>query len=134
MICAFKQRSVLPGFGLAMGFTLLYLSLLVLIPLGGTFLKTASMTWAQFWQAVTAPRALASYRLTFGASFIAALINVVFGLIVAWVLVRYKFSANVSSMRWWICRSLCRLPLPASLSRLCIRQKAGSANILKRSA
>ncbi len=91
MACAFKKPSVLPGFGLAMGFTLLYLSLLVLIPLAGTFLKTASMTWPQFWNTVTAPRALSSYRLTFGTSFMAALINAIFGVIVAWVLVRYKF-------------------------------------------
>lgn len=91
MTFSFRKPSVLPGFSLAMGFTLLYLSLLVLIPLAGTFLKTAAMTWNQFWQTVAAPRALASYRLTFGASFIAALLNAVFGLIVAWVLVRYKF-------------------------------------------
>lgn len=91
MTFTFRKPSVLPGFGLAMGFTLLYLSLLILIPLAGTFLKTTSMTWAQFWNTVTAPRALASYRLTFGASLIAALLNAVFGLIVAWVLVRYKF-------------------------------------------
>jgi sulfate transport system permease protein len=64
---------------------------MVLIPLAGTFLKTASMTWAQFWQTIAAPRALASYRLTFGAAFMAALFNAVFGLIVAWVLVRYNF-------------------------------------------
>jgi len=91
MAIRFKKRSVLPGFGLAMGFTLTYLSLIVLIPLAGTFLKTATLTWGDFWKIVTAPRALASYRLTFGASFIGALINAVFGLIVAWVLVRYKF-------------------------------------------
>ena len=67
-----RKWSVLPGFGLAMGYTLLYLSLIVLIPLAGTFLKTATLTWAQFWQTVLSPRALASYRLTFGASFAAA--------------------------------------------------------------
>lgn len=88
---AFKQRSILPGFGLAMGFTLLYLSLIVLIPLSGTFLKSATLTWGQFWDTVTAPRVLASYRLSFGASLIAALINAVFGLLVVWVLVRYRF-------------------------------------------
>ena len=86
-----KRWSVLPGFGLAMGYTLFYLSLIVLIPLAGTFLKTATLTWAQFWETVTSPRALASYRLTFGASLVAAALNGVFGLIVAWVLVRYKF-------------------------------------------
>lgn len=91
MDISLKQRSVLPGFGLSLGYALLYLSLIVLIPLAGTFLKTTTLSWAQFWETVTAPRALASYRLTFGASFIAALINGVFGLVVAWVLVRYQF-------------------------------------------
>jgi len=91
MTFTFKQRSILPGFGLSLGFTILYLSLIVLIPLSATFLKTSSLTWAQFWHVVTAPRALASYRLSFGASAIAAFINLVFGLLVAWVLVRYSF-------------------------------------------
>ena len=86
-----KKWSVLPGFGLAMGYTLFYLSLIVLIPLAGTFLKTVSLTWPQFWNTVASPRALASYRLTFGASLLAAAVNGVFGLIVAWVLVRYRF-------------------------------------------
>jgi len=74
-----------------MGITLLYLSLLVLIPLAGVFIKTTSLTWAQFWATVTTPRALASYRLTVWAAGIAAIINGVFGLLVAWVLVRYHF-------------------------------------------
>jgi len=87
----FKQRSILPGFGLSLGFTVLYLSLIVLIPLSATFLKASSLTWPQFWHVVTAPRALASYRLSFGASGIAATINLFFGLIGAWVLVRYSF-------------------------------------------
>jgi sulfate transport system permease protein len=87
----FKQHSVLPGFNLALGFTLLYLSLIVLIPLSAAFIRTASLTWAEFWNIVTTPRVLASYRLTFGASFAAALVNAVFGLLVAWVLVRYRF-------------------------------------------
>lgn len=91
MSFSLKQRSVLPGFGLSLGYALLYMSLIVLLPLAGTFLKTATMTWPQFWDTVTAPRALASYRLTFGASFVAALLNAVFGMIVAWVLVRYQF-------------------------------------------
>ena len=91
MPLALKQRSVLPGFGLAMGFTLAYLSLIVLIPLSATFLKAATLSWAQFWSTVTAPRALASYRLSFGASLLAALINAVFGLLVAWTLTRYHF-------------------------------------------
>jgi sulfate transport system permease protein len=91
MSLAVRRHSVLPGFGIALGFTLLYLSLVVLIPLSATFLKTFSLTWDAFWAAVTAPRVLASYRLTFGTSFLAALINAVFGLLVAWVLVRYRF-------------------------------------------
>jgi sulfate/thiosulfate transport system permease protein len=91
MAVVFKQRSILPGFGLAMGFTLFYLCLIVLIPLSATFLKTSTLGWDQFWRTVSDPRALASYRLTFGASFIAAGINLVFGLLVAWVLVRYSF-------------------------------------------
>ena len=91
MTLSLKQRSVLPGFGLTMGFTLLYLSLIVLIPLSATFLKTATMSWGQFWSTVTEPRALASYRLSFGASLIGAAINMVFGMLAAWVLVRYSF-------------------------------------------
>jgi sulfate transport system permease protein len=88
------RHSVLPGFDLALGFTLLYLSFIVLIPLSAAFLKTATMTWAAFWDAVTSPRVLASYRLTFGASLAGALVNAFFGLIVAWVLVRYDFPAK----------------------------------------
>jgi len=91
MAFTFKQRSILPGFGLSLGFTVLYLSLIVLIPLSATFLKASSLTWPQFWHVVTSPRALASYRLSFGASAIAATINLFFGLIVAWALVRYSF-------------------------------------------
>ncbi len=86
-----RQHSVLPGFDLALGFTLLYLGFIVLIPLSAVFLKTATMTWPAFWDTVTSPRVLASYRLTFGASLAAALLNAGFGLIVAWVLVRYEF-------------------------------------------
>src|SRR5262245_59956911 len=89
-----KRHSVLPGFDLALGFTLLYLGFIVLIPLSAAFLKTATMTWPAFWDTVTSPRVLASYRLTFGASLIAALINAAFGLVVAWVLVRYRFPAR----------------------------------------
>ncbi len=89
-----QRHSVLPGFDLALGFTLLYLGFIVLIPLSAAFLKTATMTWPAFWDTVTSPRVLASYRLTFGASFAAALLNVVAGLVVAWVLVRYEFPAR----------------------------------------
>jgi len=87
----FRQHSVLPGFNLALGFTLLYLSLIVLIPLSATFIRASALSWPEFWSIVTTPRVLASYRLTFGASFAAALVNAVFGLLVAWVLVRYRF-------------------------------------------
>jgi sulfate/thiosulfate transport system permease protein len=87
----FKRQSVLPGFGLTMGFTLLYLSLIVLIPLSALFIKSASINWSEFWKITTDPRVMSSYRLTFGASLIGALINAVFGLMVAWVLVRYSF-------------------------------------------
>ncbi len=88
----FKKRfNVLPGFGLAMGFTLLYLSLIVLIPMAAMLLKTFELTWGEFWRLVTTQRALAAYRLTFTASLAAALINAVFGSILAWVLVRYSF-------------------------------------------
>jgi len=86
-----KRHSVLPGFDLALGFTLLYVSLLVLVPLSAAFLKTFTMTWDAFVVAVASPRVVASYRLTFGASLAAALLNTLFGLIVAWVLVRYEF-------------------------------------------
>lgn len=82
---------VLPGFGLSLGFTLVYLSIIVLIPLAAVFLRTAELSFAEFWHAVTAPRVLASYKLTFGASLVAAAINAVFGLMLAWVLVRYSF-------------------------------------------
>jgi sulfate transport system permease protein len=86
-----KTTSVLPGFRLTLGYTVLYLSLIVLIPLACAFWKTSELTWGQFWHAVAAPRVLASYRLSFGASFLAALTNLFFGLLVAWVLVRYQF-------------------------------------------
>ena len=84
-------RRVLPGFGLTLGYTVLYLSLIVLIPLSALVFKTFTLSWEQFWTAVASPRVLASYQLTFGASFIAAVVNVFFGLLVAWVLVRYSF-------------------------------------------
>jgi len=86
-----RQRSVLPGFGLALGFTVAYLSLLVLIPLAGLFAKSASLGPSELLAAVGSPRALASYRLSFGASFVAAALNAVLGLVTAWVLVRYRF-------------------------------------------
>jgi len=86
-----KRDSILPGFGLTTGFTLSYLSLFILIPLSAVFLKTATQDWATLWNTVTSPRMVASYKLTLGASFLSALINAFFGLLVAWVLSRYAF-------------------------------------------
>ncbi|HZT56580.1 MAG TPA: sulfate ABC transporter permease subunit CysT [Burkholderiaceae bacterium] len=86
-----KPRRVLPGFGLSLGYTIAYLSLLVLIPLSAVFFKTATLGWEPFWNVVTAPRVVASYQLSFGASLLAAAINSVFGLLLAWSLVRYSF-------------------------------------------
>jgi len=86
-----KKRSALPGFGLAVGWTVFYLCLIILIPLSTIFLKSASLGWLGFWRIVTSPRALASYRLSLGASLFAAVVNGIFGLLVAWVLVRYRF-------------------------------------------
>ncbi|MEX5748279.1 sulfate ABC transporter permease subunit CysT [Massilia sp. X63] len=82
---------VIPGFGISLGFTIFYLALIVLIPLSAVFLKTFTMSWEAFWSAVTSERVMASYRLSFGASLLAAFLNVIFGGIVAWVLVRYNF-------------------------------------------
>jgi sulfate transport system permease protein len=86
-----SANRVIPGFGLSLGFTIFYLALIVLVPLSAIFLKTFTMTWDAFWNAVTSERVMASYRLSFGAALIGAAINVVFGGIVAWVLVRYQF-------------------------------------------
>ena len=85
---------VIPGFSLSLGYTLLYLGLIVLIPLSAVFLKTATMTWEAFWSAISSERVLASYKLSFGAALIGAALNVVFGGIVAWVLVRYRFTGK----------------------------------------
>ncbi len=86
-----RRFSVLPGFGLTMGCTILWLSLIVLVPMGGLVLRALELSWGELWRLVTADRALAAYRLTFGAAFLAALANAVFGTVVAWVLVRYHF-------------------------------------------
>ena len=94
MIAAAKKFSVLPGFGTSLGYTITYLSLIVLIPLAAVFAKTLEMDWASFWAAVSAPRVVASYKLSFGASLLAAAINTVFGLLLAWALVRYSFPAK----------------------------------------
>ena len=90
-MASLKRFSPLPGFGLAMGYTLVYLTLIVLIPLTAVGAKTLTLGWDAFWSAVSSPRVLASYQLSFGASLLAAGINVIFGLIFAWVLVRYRF-------------------------------------------
>src|SRR6266852_5492077 len=86
-----KRFSALPGFGLTMGFTLVYLTALVLIPFAGLVIRACELSWADFWRLTTSERALASYRLTFGASLVAAVANGVFGTLLAWVLVRYEF-------------------------------------------
>src|SRR6185369_14515344 len=86
----FRQPSVIPGFGPTLGFTLLYLALIVILPLSGMFVKTAGVSWDTFITAVTSPRVMAAYKISFGISLIAALVNVIFGFIIAWVLVRYR--------------------------------------------
>ncbi|HWO98506.1 MAG TPA: sulfate ABC transporter permease subunit CysT [Bacillus sp. (in: firmicutes)] len=86
-----KKHSILPGFGLSLGFIMLYTSILILLPLSMIFFNTATMGWPKIWETITEPRIIASYKLSFGASFIAALINVIFGVLIAWVLVRYRF-------------------------------------------
>jgi sulfate transport system permease protein len=91
MKTSLKHHSVLPGFGLTLGFSLFYLSLVVLLPLSTLVLKSASLGWGPFWATVSAPRVLASYRLSFGAAAVGAAVNAVFGLVVVWVLVRYRF-------------------------------------------
>jgi sulfate/thiosulfate transport system permease protein len=85
------RRSILPGFGLTMGYTVIYLSLIALIPLSTLFLKTSGIGWTHFWEVVLSPRVLAAYRLSLGASLTGAVINSVFGVVVAWSLVRYEF-------------------------------------------
>src|SRR6266851_5246176 len=86
-----RRSSPLPGFGLTMGFTVAYLSAIVLIPLGALMIRAAEISWADFWRLTTSARALAAFRLTFGASLLAAAANALFGTLLAWVLVRYRF-------------------------------------------
>src|SRR3984957_13070430 len=88
---AVKRFNVLPGFGLTMGFTLFYLSAIVLIPIAGIVIRTLGLSWHDFWHLATTHRALAAYKLTFGASLVASLANALFGTLLAWVLVRYEF-------------------------------------------
>src|SRR5579885_3197334 len=85
------RHNVLPGFRLSLGYTLVYLSLLVMIPLGGLIVRSASVTWTEFWHIALSERAVATYRISFGCAFIAGCVNAFFGLVVAWVLVRYDF-------------------------------------------
>src|SRR5205823_4677970 len=85
------NRKVLPGFQLSLGYAVFYMSVLVLIPLGACFLKASSLSWDEFWTVVWSERAIAAYKLTFGAALVAACVNAVLGLLVAWVLVRYDF-------------------------------------------
>lgn len=86
-----RSKSMFPGFGLSLGYAVFYLSLIVLLPLSTLFLKTAAIEWAEFWAVAASPRAIASYRLSFGTAFAASVVNAIFGLLVAWVLVRYRF-------------------------------------------
>ena len=109
-----KRQRVLPGFGLAMGFTLLYLSFMVLIPLSTVLLKTATLSWPAFWEIVASPRALASYRLSLGAACLGALVNTIFGLLVGGYWCATNFQASVSSTAWWTYRLRCLLRWPAS--------------------
>lgn len=94
MAFALRQQSVIPGFGITLGFTVFYLGFILLLPIAGLLLYTAQMSWEDFWRAVSNRQVVASYKLSFGASLIAAVINLVFGAIVAWVLVRYRFTGK----------------------------------------
>lgn len=86
-----KKMNVLPGFGLSLGFTIFYISLLIILPLSMVFLNTLDLKWSEIWKTISEPRVVASYKLSIGAAFIAAFINVIFGILIAWVLVRYRF-------------------------------------------
>ncbi|HEV7300837.1 MAG TPA: sulfate ABC transporter permease subunit CysT [Tepidisphaeraceae bacterium] len=85
------SRKVIPGFGLSLGYTVLYLSIIVLLPLSALFVKTATMGWGQFWELITSDEVMEAYRFSFGASLLAAFINIFIGLLIAWVLARYAF-------------------------------------------
>ncbi|MEH7480807.1 sulfate ABC transporter permease subunit CysT [Neobacillus drentensis] len=86
-----KRNSVLPGFGLSLGFTMFYISILVILPLSMIFINSVTVEWSKIWETISDPRVVASYKLSFGAAFFAAFINVIFGVLIAWVLVRYQF-------------------------------------------
>ena len=121
-----KEKSVLPGFKPTMGFTLFYLSVLVLIPLSMLFFKTANLSLQDFWQAISSPRVLASYRLSFGASFVAATLNMIFGTLVAWVLVRYPFPGK------WAVDMLIDLPfaLPTAVAGIALTSAFSPNSVL----
>lgn len=111
-----KHHSVLPGFNLTLGFTLFYLTLIVLIPLSMLFFKTATLNWPSFWNVMTSPRTLAALRLSFGTSLVSAVLNIIFGLLVAWILVRYEFPGKK------IVDALVDLPfaLPTAVAGICL--------------
>ncbi|RUR00178.1 sulfate ABC transporter permease subunit CysT [Brucella abortus] len=118
-LLSMKRNSVLPGFGLTLGCTLVYLTVIVALPLLAMILKTASLGWGDFWNIVTSERALATYRITVSAAAVATILNGLFGLLLAWVLTRYDFPASASSMRPLIfpspCRRIAALPCRRSL-------------------
>lgn len=111
-----KKPSVIPGFGVTMGVTLLYLSLIVMIPLSGLFIQTMELSWDEFWQTVTDPRVVHAYYITFGCAALAALINLVFGLNLAWILVRYDFPCKK------LCDAMVDLPfaLPTAVAGIAL--------------
>ncbi|MBI2981513.1 MAG: sulfate ABC transporter permease subunit CysT [Deltaproteobacteria bacterium] len=123
-----KEKGVVPGFGPTFGFTVFYLSLLVVIPLSMLFFKTATLSPAALWEAISSPRLLASLRLSFGASFLAALINAFFGLLVAWVLVRYRFAGK------WAIDMLIDLPfaLPTAVAGIALTSAFSGSGIVGR--
>ena len=129
-----KRPSAIPGFGLALGFTLTYLSLIVLIPLGGLVLKSATLGLAGFWNIVTGERTLAALRLSFETAFIAATVNAAFGVIIAWVLIRYRFPGRRLLDAFVDLPLPCRPQLRASRSPRSMRRTAGSAAGSRRSA
>ena len=123
-----KRNTIIPGFSLTLGYTMLYLSVIVLLPLSMVFFNTLSMSWSEFWETIVHPRAVASYKLSFGTALAAGLINVVFGTIIAWVLVRYQFPGKR------IVDGLVDLPftLPTAVAGIapCIHQMDGLASSL----
>ncbi|MGR7921464.1 sulfate ABC transporter permease subunit CysT [Zobellella denitrificans] len=116
MFSSARRRSVIPGFGLTLGFSLLYLTFIFLIPVGSLLLYTSLMSWEEFWRAISHPQVVASYKLSFSAAFIGAAINLVFGALVAWVLVRYSFPGK------WLVDGLIDLPfaLPTAVAGIAL--------------